>query len=151
MNENKNYNTSATIVVFPKAINGFVDFNPTKKIQMHNDCIDFSVLIYIEQKELKKEDFKLVILKEDIVNNDFNIYVLEDLTIGEDDNGLLTNIYKNVQYNRLDRTHSMVKKTYTFSYENAKLLGEGIYFIALISSDTSNGIEVINSWQLDVY
>lgn len=48
MNDNKDFNTSASVVVFPKAINGFVDFQPMKKIQMHNECIDFSVLIYIE-------------------------------------------------------------------------------------------------------
>lgn len=61
-------------------------------------------------KRNKKEDFKFVLLKEDINYKNFDIYVLEDITIGDDSDAPLNYIYNNLQYNKIDRRHSMIKK-----------------------------------------
>lgn len=153
MDVNNEYNTSATVIVFPKAINGFVQFQPIYDIKMVNGSIDFSVLVYIEQKIMKPESYDLVILKKEGKEaHDCNIYVLEHIEIGkhEPEKGVFTEFLQAGKFNSLDRTKALVKKTLTYSYENAKMLGAGLYYIALINADTRNGVEVVNSWELNV-
>lgn len=153
MDVNNISNTSATVIVFPKAINGFVQFQPIKDIQMINDSIDFSVLVYIEQKVMMPEEFDLVILKRDSDDkNDCSIYVLEHISIGKSqkEKGILNQIIENNSSLGIDNCQVSFRRTFTYSYENAKMLGSGSYFIALVSAERTYGVNVISSWHLNV-